>query len=253
MKYSKKIPFILFISSITLIFSCFDNGVKDNFISKDSKINNLAKQDTFTIQGYILEEITNKPPQGLFSLNITNEWLNQKSKDIVFIRGDNKKVYIDQHGYYKIKVKKEDTLQLVNIGLIYNLALPNYRLTNFDQDLHLNFFVKSDSTLYNRVISMNTEIKNKYDKILKQKFSGELVKVSGQISSKKTSLPIPNILVGAIGINNAKGTLLHHITDASGKFKLEVPAGTIIKFNVMHKTNNIELIVTKDTIVNAFL
>ena len=244
----KNIKNLLSLSLIGLVLSCQQ---APSSLNNSQEVLKTNLDGTITIQGRVLVAQTNEPPIGVNSIDITNRWVNSNREKNV--KGDNEKVYIDKNGYYRITIQKGDTIKLNTFQYLYKTNLPQYSLTNIEQNNILNFTIDIDSTVYKRVEKVSSEAKVSLDQFIAKVNSDKLVTIAGTVNDKSTNLPITGVLITIPYIQNSRGIVLYHLSDEQGNFSITVPQNATLKFNPRSKTRYFEISSTKDTVVNILI
>ncbi|MHC5201471.1 hypothetical protein ACYSNV_04520 [Myroides sp. LJL119] len=204
---------------------------------------------TITIQGRVIDPITNLPPEGITTINISNKWKWLVKIPGVPKNGENEKVFLDKKGFFSITINKEDTIQVLPTKLLYQTNLHNYKITNLKNNQILNFTVKRDSTIYKEVLKSDPRAKEILATYLSQSNPEKIITISGTIASKITQKPIANASVGVFGINNITGAMTFHMTDNYGQFSMQVPKNSIFILNPATPQSKY-FKVTNDTVIN---
>ncbi|MHC5354714.1 hypothetical protein ACYSNX_11180 [Myroides sp. LJL115] len=220
-----------------LLLSCtnsIDNNLRSNL------------DGTITIQGRVLVEGTNTPPQGINTLNITNRWIDSN-------KGENEMAYIDKKGFYRITIQKGDTLKLMPNYLIYKKRIHKHTITDLHKNQIINFTVHLDSTVYKEIIQKSPNSKKKLDKLLNNINPNKLISISGTVLNKNTGKPIVGLPISPISIENAKGLGSFNLTNEYGQFSIRVPQNISVGFNTLHENRSTYVTASKDTILTLTL
>lgn len=240
-KQSKK---LLLLSFITLLLFACKAPILSNKASVQQRDNNIVIQGRVTVQG------TASAPLGLTTINIKNKWAWKDMSLPAY--GENKRVFANKEGYYKITIEKGDTLVVVPNHIIYGRDNSNYIFSNLDKNQTINVEITKDEVGYQQLIENNpileTNIKNHITNVNPE----QLVSVSGTIKSKKTGMPLSNIDVSSGFNNNVLGIGTYHLTDNKGNFNLKVPKGNLCSIQAL-SPNAIRFTAQNDTIINLHL
>lgn len=232
---------ILLISSVIIIFL---------FYACSSMLSNKAQNDSILIQGRVTLQGTDSVPLGITSVNIKNKWVWKDENLEAY--GENKRVFIDKEGYYKIHIQKKDTLVFIPNHILYGNNIDQYTYFNLNESQTLNVQIKKDTKTYEALTKNNPVLKANLEKHLKNTDLETLVTVSGTIFSKETHKPLKNVDVGSVFNNSTFGTGTYHLTDEKGEFKLQLHKGSL--FSILSLSpNSIGFYPQRDTIVNLYL
>lgn len=202
------------------------------------------------IQGRVLVQGTDSAPLGLTTVNIKNKWVWKDESQKAY--GENKRVFVDKKGYYKITIEKGDTLVVVPNHVIYGRDTNKYTFANLDKSQTLNIELIKDEIGYQNLINSNEVLKSNIDNLIKNVNPEHLVSIRGTIKNKKTNQPIENVDVSSAFNNNVMGVGTYHLTDQLGNFHLKVPKGNLCSILAL-SANPLRFTAQNDTIINLFL
>lgn len=232
---------ILPLSSILILFL---------FYACSPMLSNKVQNDSILIQGRVTLLGTDSIPLGITSVNIKNKWVWKDENLEAY--GENKRVFIDKEGYYKIHIQKNDTLVFIPNHILYGNNIDQYTYSNLNESQTLNVQIKKDTKSYEALTKNNPVLKANLEKHLKSIDLETLVTVSGTVYSKETHKPLKNVDVGSAFNNSTFGTGTYHLTDEKGEFKLQLHKGSL--FSVLSLSqNSIGFYPKRDTIVNLYL
>ncbi|MDM1354812.1 hypothetical protein [Myroides marinus] len=215
---------------------------------------------SITIQGKVTLKGSQKAPLGVTSMNIVNKWTFSKdltkfvkegsptNKTIAY--GENKRVFLNKDGYYKITISKNDTLMLIPTPYLYKQPkqitgltksqIINIELEALPLEVMRDLEKRSSSayaTFYNYLKNVNPD---------------SLVTVSGTIYKAKTKEPSENIYIVSNFSNNTMGSATHHLTDKYGQFTIKTPKNSSLLINGI-SPNSFSFTPKNDTIINLYL
>lgn len=239
--YNSILYFLLIGVLLTSCKSNFNNHIVTSITDNDKNI---------IIQGRVSVLGTNSAPSGLTTVNIKNKWVWKDESQKAY--GENKRVFVDKKGYYKITIEKGDTLVVVPNHVIYGRDTNKYTFANLDKSQTLDIELTKDEIGYQSLISDNQVLKSNIDNLIKNVDPEHLVSVSGTIKSKKTNQPLKNVDVSSAFNNNVMGIGTYHLTDQFGNFDLKVPKGNLCSIQAL-SANAIRFTAQKDTIINLYL
>lgn len=202
------------------------------------------------IQGRVLVQGTDSAPLGLTTINIKNKWIWKDESQKAY--GENKRVFVDKKGYYKITIEKGDTLMVIPNHIIYGRDVSKYTFANLDKSQTIDIEVNKDEAGYQNLINSNEVLKSNIENLIKNVDPEQLVSVRGTIKSKKTNQPLKNVDVSSAFNNNVMGIGTYHLTDQFGNFDLKVPKGNLCSIQAL-SANAIRFTAYNDTIINLYL
>lgn len=229
---------------LTLVPLACKSPVQPNTASQKLNDNNIVIQGRITVKG------TDSAPQGLTTVNIKNKWAWKDASLPAY--GENKRVFANKHGDYKITIEKGDTLVIVPNHVLYGRDTSPYTFVNLDKSQTLNVEITEDQMGYQKLIENNPVLEANIQNHVKNVDPEQLVSVSGTIKSKKTDLPLPNIDVSSGFNNNVLGIGTYHLTDSKGHFNLKVPKGNLCSIQAL-SPNAIRFTAQNDTLINLYL
>lgn len=206
--------------------------------------------ENIVIQGRILVQGTDSAPLGLTTINIKNKWIWKDESQKAY--GENKRVFVDKKGYYKITIEKGDTLMVIPNHIIYGRDVSKYTFANLDKSQIIDIEVNKDEAGYQNLINSNEVLKSNIENLIKNVDPEQLVSVRGTIKSKKTNQPLKNVDVSSAFNNNVMGIGTYHLTDQLGNFDLKVPKGNLCSIQAL-SANAIRFTAQNDTIINLYL
>lgn len=206
--------------------------------------------ENIAIQGRILVQGTDSAPLGLTTINIKNKWIWKDESQKAY--GENKRVFVDKKGYYKITIEKGDTLMVIPNHIIYGRDVSKYTFANLDKSQIIDIEVNKDEAGYQNLINSNEVLKSNIENLIKNVDPEQLVSVRGTIKSKKTNQPLKNVDVSSAFNNNVMGIGTYHLTDQLGNFDLKVPKGNLCSIQAL-SANAIRFTAQNDTIINLYL
>ncbi|WP_158963478.1 hypothetical protein [Myroides fluvii] len=220
------------------------------FYACSSMRSNKIQHDSIVIQGRVTLQGTDAVPLGITSVNIKNKWVWKDENLEAY--GENKRVFVDKKGYYKIHIQKNDTLVFIPNHILYGNNIDQYTYSNLNESQTLNVQIKKDTNTYEALTKNNPVLKANLEKHLKDLDLETLVTVSGTIFSKETHKPLKNVDVSSAFNNSTFGTATYHLTDEKGEFKFQLHKGSL--FSVLSLSpNSIEFYPQRDTIINLYL
>ncbi|WP_121966885.1 hypothetical protein [Myroides sp. N17-2] len=206
--------------------------------------------ENIVIQGRVLVQGTDSVPLGLTTINIKNKWIWKDESQKAY--GENKRVFVDKKGYYKITIEKGDTLMVVPNHIIYGRDVSKYTFANLDKSQIIDIEVNKDEAGYQNLINSNEVLKSNIKNLIKNVDPEQLVSVRGTIKSKKTNQPLKNVDISSAFNNNVMGIGTYHLTDRFGNFDLKVPKGNLCSIQAL-SANAIRFTAQNDTIINLYL
>ena len=244
--------------SLFIFMSCQDKQL--NTIEQPLPNFYLENLDgSITIQGRITVKNTDNAPLGVTSVNIKNKWAF--SKDITkFIKkespkktiayGENKMVFVNKQGYYKITIDKNDTLAFIPDKLLYKQ--PKY-ITGLTQNQTINIELEPlPQQIIQDFEKNNPAAYQAYYNFLNTVNQDSLITISGIVNKKKTKTPLENIYIVNSFLYNTEGASSFHFTDKYGQFSLKSPKNSQILITDGH-SNHIDFTAKNDTIINLYL
>lgn len=213
---------------------------------KSTKLNTTG----ITIQGRVTVLGTESAPLGLTTVNIKNKW-SWKDESLPAY-GENKRVFANKQGYYKINIEKGDTLVIIPNHVIYGRDINKYTFVKLDKSQTINVEITEDKIGYQKLIENNPVLETNIINHIKNVNPEQLVSISGTIKSKKTNQPLKNVDVGSGFNNNVLGIGTYHLTDNKGNFNLRIPKGNLCSIQAL-SPNAIRFIAKNDTIINLYL
>ncbi|MEC4008557.1 hypothetical protein ACF8C4_15100 [Myroides odoratimimus] len=255
---AKIILIITCVVSLFIFLSCQDKQL--NTIEQSQPSTCLENLDgSITIQGQITVQNTDNAPLGVTTVNIKNKW--DFSKDITkFIKeespkktiayGQNKRVFVNKQGYYKITIDKNDTLSIIPLSYLYKKPKD---ITGFTKSQILNIELEPLPQQVIQNFKKNSPTGYKaLSRFLQDANPDSLVTVSGTIYKSTTGTPIENIYIITNFLNNTKEGASLRFTDKHGQFNIKVPKNTPITIDPF-RPSFINLIAKNDTVVNLKL
>ncbi|MDM1379904.1 hypothetical protein [Myroides marinus] len=237
--YTSIFPFLLI---GILLTACKSNTHTNRRVADNNK--------NIVIQGRVLVQGTDSAPLGLTTINIKNKWIWKDESQKAY--GENKRVFVDKKGYYKITIEKGDTLMVIPNHIIYGRDVSKYTFANLDKSQTIDIEVNKDEAGYQNLINSNEVLKSNIENLIKNVDPEQLVSVRGTIKSKKTNQPLKNVDISSAFNNNVMGIGTYHLTDQFGNFDLKVPKGNLCSIQAL-SANAIRFTAQNDTIINLFL
>ncbi|MFD0701285.1 hypothetical protein [Myroides pelagicus] len=237
------------------LFSCQENK-RSNSIESEQNYSQENLDGSITIQGKVTLKGNQKAPLGVTTMNVKNKWVYTKdmskpsAKKKRIALGENKRVFINKDGYYKITISKNDTLALIPAPYLYKApkhitgltksqtinieleALPLETVEDFKKQNPLGYQV-----FYNQLKSVNPD---------------SLITISGTVYSAKSKKPLNNISVATSFIANTNGVATFRLTDKYGQFTIQSPKNNHIVINGLAR-NYVSFVAINDTIINIKL
>lgn len=256
-----KTKIILIITCIVNLFiflSCQEKQL--NTIEQSQPSTCLENLDgSITIQGQITVKNTDSVPLGVTTVNIKNKWdfskditsfLKKESPTKTIAYGQNKRVFVNKQGYYKITIDKNDTLAIIPDKYLYKQPkqitgltksqILNIELEPLPQKVLQDFEKKNPSAYQNYYNFLNTVNQD------------SLITISGIVSKKKTKTPFENVYILNNYLYNTEGASSFHFTDKHGQFNIKAPKNNRIVITA-NMTNYIEFTAKNDTVINLYL
>ncbi|MDM1412125.1 hypothetical protein HX038_15420 [Myroides odoratimimus] len=251
------------ILTISIIFLfCFISCQKkqDNLLTLSEQSHSQENLDgSITIQGRVTLKGNKKVPLGVTTINVKNKWafskditkfLKEESPQKTIAYGENKRVFINKEGYYKITIDKNDTLAIIADKYLYKQ--PKY-ITGLTKNKIINVELEP----LNLEVVQNFGKKNPsaykiYYEFLNTVNQDSLVTISGIISNQKTKTPLENIYITTSFINNTTGSSVFHFTDKHGQFSMKTPKNSLVTINNLSSKSNV-FKAKNDTIINLYL
>ncbi|MCA4807004.1 hypothetical protein [Myroides odoratimimus] len=215
---------------------------------------------SITIQGKITLKGSQKAPLGVTSMNISNKWSFSKDlskfvkqgsstkKTIAF--GENKRVFVDKNGYYKITISKNDTLMLIPTPYLYKQPK---QITGLTKSQILNIELESlPLEVVRDLEKRDTYAYTTFYNYLQKVNPDSIITVSGTIYKANTKEALENIYIVSNFSNNTMGAATHHLTDKYGQFTIKTPKNSSLLINGISQ-NKFYLTPKNDTIINLYL
>ncbi|WP_286428017.1 hypothetical protein [Myroides marinus] len=214
---------------------------------------------SITIQGQITIKGTQKAPVGITTVNIKNQWafaknitrfLKESSPKNTIAYGENKRVFVNKNGYYKITINKNDTISIIPTPYLYKI--PN-EITGLTKSQVLN--IELETSPIEDIQNFEKNFPTGYNilsHLLQHANPDSLVTVSGTIRNANTGIPLENINIATSFLYNTRGGVSFHFTDQHGQFNIRIPKNSHISVNAL-QSNNRNFIVKNDTVVNLKL
>ncbi|UVD79117.1 hypothetical protein NWE55_13445 [Myroides albus] len=236
------------------IISCQRKIASDNSKEEPAPIETNL-DGSITIQGRVTVKGSDKPLLGVTTMNVKNKWthsqeLNSSYKGIKTIAyGENKRVFVDKKGFYRITIDKKDTLVLIPTHSLYKR--PKY-YTGFTKNQILNIELEQTPETY---LAFKKKYKDsgieQFEKYLKEVNPEKIITVTGTIYDKKTKKPLYQKDINILNQENTRGSVSFHFTDKYGQFFLRVPQNSHLLIDAFKNPTN--LFPKNDTIVNIYL
>ncbi|MDM1328387.1 hypothetical protein [Myroides odoratimimus] len=214
---------------------------------------------SITIQGRITAKNTGNAPLGVTTVNIKNKWafskditsfLKEESPKKTIAYGQNKMVFVNKQGYYKITINKNDTLAIIPDKYLYKKPK---QITGLTKSQILNIELEP---LPKKVIQdfekKNPSAYQTYYNFLNTVNQDSLITISGIVSKKKTKTSLENIYIINNYLYNTEGVSSFHFTDKYGQFNIKSPKNNRIIITA-NMTNYIEFTAKNDTVINLYL
>lgn len=256
---AKIILTITCVVNLFIFLSCQDKQL--NTIEEQSQPSTCLENldGSITIQGRITVKNTESVPLGVTTVNIKNKWdfskditsfLKEESPKKTIAYGENKRVFANKQGYYKITIDKNDTLAIIPDKYLYKQPK---QITGLTKSQILNIELEP---LPQKVIQ-DFEEKNPIgykalSRFLQDVNPDSLVTVSGTISKSDTRTPLENIYIITNFLNNTKDGTSLRFTDKHGQFNIKVPKNTPITIDPF-RPSYINFIAKNDTVINLKL
>lgn len=215
----------------------------------EKQSDSITKNQIITIEGHITIENTKNPPKGINTINITNRW-NWENK-MLNAKSDNVKAYVSKNGYYKLNIKKGDTIKFIPSPLLYETNLPAYTITNINKNSIINFNVRKNKAIHDYNLKLATTSKYHHH-LINLVNPDSIISVTGQLKHPHTKENLENAYIVLSGIVNTEGTTAAHLTDSLGRFSVQIPSHAGLTINALDPANSMTLYPTKDTIIHNY-
>lgn len=249
-----KLIYSLILAICLTNYSC-QNKTSTNHHTKE--ISNLETNldGSITIQGRVTVKGSNTPLLGVTTMNVKNSWLYSKDLTKVYkgkktiAYGENKRVFVDTKGYYRITIDKNDTLVLIPTPTLYKR--PKY-YTGFTKNQILDIQLEPTPDAY---LKFSEKYKDngleQFEKYLKEVNPDKIITVAGTLYDRKTKKPLNQKDINILNQENTKGSTSFHFTDKHGQFFLRVPQNSHLLIDAFK--NPTYIFPKNDTILNIYL